>query len=66
MHRFVHAVDKVIFLNGDDVRRAPMAAALLRRCVKRGSGLQLLDEYPVLSTGSGQFTEEAAPADYKA
>jgi phosphohistidine swiveling domain-containing protein/protein-tyrosine-phosphatase len=65
MLRFVHSVEEVVFLDGDDVRRAPMAAALFRR---------FADQHPVLSlwririssAGSGKYTVNGASADEKA
>lgn len=63
--RFFHLVDNVIFLDGDDVRLAPMAAALFRSFAARDPLLRLW-RTKVSSAGSGKFTLAGAPPDKKA
>jgi len=57
MKRFLHKAVSVIFLNGDDVRRAPMLAALFKEFVRNEPALKLCN-LKVDSAGSGQFTKE--------
>jgi phosphohistidine swiveling domain-containing protein/protein-tyrosine-phosphatase len=60
--RFFHSVKKIIFLDGDDVRRAPMAMALFRRYIARDPVLRVWRP-EVTSAGSGKFTVVGAPPD---
>ena len=60
MKRFLHQARTVVFLDGDDVRRAPMAAAAFERFVKRDSILKSWD-MRIYSAGTGEFTVEGAP-----
>ncbi len=57
MDRFLHSVDRVIFLDGDDVRRAPMAAALFDRFAKQDPVLSSW-HIRVDSAGTGKYTEK--------
>ncbi len=57
MKRFLHKARSIVFLDGDDVRRAPMAATLFERFV-RGEPVLRLWNLKVDSVGSGQFTRE--------
>lgn len=65
MKRFFHSVENIIFLDGDDVRRAPMAATLFRRFAARDPLLKLW-RTKVSSAGSGKFTVAGAFPDKKA
>ncbi len=65
MIRFFHSVENVLFLDGDDVRRAPMAAAILRRFAARDPLLRLWHT-EVSSAGTGKFTVAGASPDKKA
>ena len=65
MIRFFHSVENVIFLDGDDVRRAPMAAAIFRRFAARDPLLRLWHT-EVSSAGTGKFTVDGASPDKKA
>jgi phosphohistidine swiveling domain-containing protein/protein-tyrosine-phosphatase len=60
MKRFLHKAQTVVFLDGDDVRRAPMVAAVFESLVKRDPILRLWD-MGVCSAGTGEFTTEGAP-----
>jgi phosphohistidine swiveling domain-containing protein/protein-tyrosine-phosphatase len=60
--RFFHSVEKIVFLDGDDVRRAPMAAALFRRYIACDPVLRVWRP-EVTSAGSGKFTAVGAPPD---
>ena len=60
MKRFLHKAQTVVFLDGDDIRRAPMAAAVFESLVKRDPILRLWD-MRVRSAGTGEFTTEGAP-----
>ncbi|MFC2010960.1 PEP-utilizing enzyme [Chloroflexota bacterium] len=62
MRRFLHKAHRIVFLDGDDVRRAPMVAALFKQYVRREPVLRLWN-MKVESAGSGQFTKEGAPPD---
>jgi phosphohistidine swiveling domain-containing protein/protein-tyrosine-phosphatase len=57
--RFFHTVEKIIFLDGDDVRRAPMAAALFRQFASEDQ-LMRLWRTEVSSAGSGKYTVAGA------
>lgn len=59
MKRYLHKAVSVIFLDGDDVRRAPMVAALFKDFVRNETVLKLWN-LKVDSAGSGQFTKEGA------
>lgn len=65
MTRFLHSVDRLIFLDGDDVRRAPIAAALFERFAKRHPVLSSWN-IEVRSAGSGKLTVEGATPHPKA
>src|SRR3989304_3861532 len=65
MKPFFHSVNKVIFLDGDDVRRAPMAAALFKGFA-RDNPLLSLWHTEALSAGSGKFTVGGASPDKNA
>ena len=65
MKRFLHKARSIVFLDGDDVRRAPMVAALLESFVSREPVLRLWD-MKVNSAGSGKFTKEGASPDVPA
>lgn len=65
MIRFLHSVEKVLFLDGADVRRAPMTAALFRRYIARDPVLSLW-HIEVASAGSGKFTKDGASPVQKA
>jgi phosphohistidine swiveling domain-containing protein/protein-tyrosine-phosphatase len=61
MKRFLHKAQVVVFLDGDDVRRAPMAAAVFESVVKRDPILKIWD-IRVYSAGTGEFTvDDASP-----
>lgn len=62
MKRYLHKAVSVIFLDGDDVRRAPMVAALFKDFVRNETVLKLWN-LKVDSAGSGQFTKEGAAPD---
>jgi len=59
MKRFLHKAVSVIFLDGDDVRRATMLAVLFKEFVRNELVLKLWN-LKVSSAGSGQFTKEGA------
>lgn len=60
MKRFLHQARTVVFLDGDDVRRAPMAAAAFESFVKSDPILKNWD-MRIYSAGTGEFTVEGAP-----
>ncbi len=62
MKRFLHKARCIVFLDGDDVRRAPMVAALFERYARSEPVLRLWN-MKVDSAGSGKFTEEGASPD---
>ncbi len=65
MKRFLHKAQNIVFLDGDDVRRAPMLAALFNRFVRDEQILKLWN-LKVDSAGSGQFTKEGAAPEQAA
>jgi phosphohistidine swiveling domain-containing protein/protein-tyrosine-phosphatase len=65
MKRFLHKAQVVVFLDGDDVRRAPMAAAVFDSVVKRDPILKIWD-IRVYSAGTGEFTVDGAPPHHLA
>lgn len=60
MKRFLHKAQTVVFLDGDDVRRAPMAAAVFERLAKRDPILKVWN-MRVSSAGTGESTVDGAP-----
>ncbi len=60
MKRFLHKVQVVVFLDGDDVRRAPMAAAVFDDIAKRHPILKNWG-IRVCSAGTGEHTIDNAP-----
>jgi protein-tyrosine-phosphatase/phosphohistidine swiveling domain-containing protein len=60
MNRFLHTVDRIIIVDGDDVRRAPMAAALLKKFANEHPLFRLW-QTDVDSAGAGKTKQDAHP-----
>ncbi len=65
MPRFLHSVDRIFIIDGDDVRRAPMVAALLQEYVNKDPVFRLW-QTKVESAGTSETTVGNAPPVFKA